>query len=79
MCVRNSPVYGPLTLDANASQRLLGDQVCQEFIRRVLPRSRRGSPPSAGIMYNSLSGCSSIKLLALQNTIHLPSGEYLAK
>jgi len=31
------------------------------------------------MMYNSLSGWSSMNVLALQKTIHLPSGEYLGK
>ena len=79
MCVRKICEYGPLTFEVKASQRLLGDQVCQEFIRRVLHASRRAAPPSAGTIHSSLSGCKSMKLAALQNTIQRPSGEYLAK
>ena len=45
----------------------------------AIERVRRASPPSAGMMKSSLSGISSMKSFALQNTIHLPSGENLAK
>jgi hypothetical protein len=61
------------------SHLLFDDQLCQEFIREVLQRMRRGSPPSAGMMWSVLSGCRSMKLFALQNTIHLPSGENRGK
>ena len=42
-------------------------------------RSLRGWPPSAGMMYSWLSGWSSMKFSAWQNTIHLPSGENFGK
>ena len=35
-------------MDANTSQRLLGDQLCQEFMRPVLQCIRRALPPLAG-------------------------------
>jgi hypothetical protein len=65
--------------EENTSQRPFEEKLCQEFIRGVFARSRRASPPSAGMMKSSLSGISSMKSLALQKTIHLPSGENLAK
>ena len=79
MCVRKSWVYGPLSFEEKTSHLPLGDQLCHEFMRAVLHCKRRASPPAAGMMKSWLSGWRSMKLLALQNTIHWPSGEYLAK
>ena len=36
MWVRNSCVYGVFTFEEKTSQRLLDDQLCQEFMRAVL-------------------------------------------
>jgi len=45
--VRNSCVYGVFTFEENTSHLLLEDQLCQEFMRAVLYRSRLASPPPA--------------------------------
>ena len=72
-------MYAELALDAKPSHRPLGDQLCQEFMALLLQFILRAAPPFAGMMYSALSGCSSMKFLALQNTSHFPSGEYLGK
>src|ERR1017187_580823 len=79
MWVRNSCVNSERPLEENASQRPLGEKVCQEFIRDRLQFMRRAVPPSNGAMYSSLSGRMSRPFLFLTNTIHLPSGETLGK
>ena len=49
-CVRYICVYGDRAFDENTSQWPFGEKLCQEFIRRVLARRRRGVPPADGIM-----------------------------
>src|SRR5664280_2579250 len=75
--VRYICVYGDLALDENTSQRPLGEKLCHEFIRGVFDRMRRACPPSAGTIYNWLSGRMSSPLRHWTNTIHRPSGDTL--
>src|SRR5271157_1933875 len=79
MCVRYICVYGDRAFDENTSQRPLGEKLCHEFIRGVLQRIRRACPPSAGTIYNWLSGRISSPLRHWTNTIHRPSGDTLGK
>ena len=80
MCVSQSCVNGPPTLDVKTSHLPLGDQLCHEFIlSEKLHRMRLGVPPDDGMMYSVLSGLSSINESLWQNTIHLPSGEKRGK
>ena len=60
MWVRNNWVYGVFALDEKTSQRPVELKLCHEFISRVFARSRRASPPPAGMMNSSLSGISSM-------------------
>ena len=43
-------------MEEKTSQRLLGEKLCQEFIRGVLQFMRRAWPPAAGTMWSWLSG-----------------------
>src|SRR5271166_3701145 len=79
MWVRNNCVNAERPLEENASQRPLGENVCQEFIRDRLQFMRRALPPLKGTMYKWLSGRMSSPLRFCTNTIHLPSGETLGK
>src|SRR3989338_6097902 len=79
ICVRKSWVYTVFCLEENTIQRPLGEKLCQEFMRAVLQRIRRGGPPSAGAIHSLLSGRISRPLRACTHTMNLPSGVTLAK
>src|ERR1700690_1248501 len=78
-CVRDIWVWGDRFLEEKTSQRPLGEKLCQEFMRDVFERIRRGTPPAAGTMYSWLSGRIRRPLRHWTNTIHLPSGETFGK
>ncbi|MGA2169806.1 MAG: hypothetical protein ABSG62_16495, partial [Terracidiphilus sp.] len=64
-------------MEEKTSQRPLGEKLCQEFIRDVLARMRRATPPAAGMIYNSLSGRINCAFRHLTKTIQRPSGDTL--
>ena len=56
MWVRNICVYGVFTFEENTIQRPFGEKLCHEFMREVLQRISRASPPSAGTIHSLPSG-----------------------
>ena len=78
-CVRNICVYGVFVLDVNTIHRPSGENECHEFMRSVLQRISRASPPSRGTIHSRPSGRSSCPFRHFVYTSHRPSGDTFGK